>query len=241
MERGQGMYHIALVEDEQEFQNQLKSFLIQYQEEHSTSFKISVFGDGEEILAGYEPVYDIILLDIEMPKINGMDAANKIRQSDADVVMMFITNIAGYAIRGYEVGALDFVMKPITYYGFSMRLTRALKRVKQRQQREILLSLVDGVKKLGIHQIYYVEVQNRFLHYHTDEGEYVVRGTMQGAEQLLGKYYFVKCNHWYIVNLKHVSEVKKNMAVVGGDELEISRRNRTPFLKALAEYVGGMP
>ena len=133
------MYHVAIVEDEQEYAEQLQTFLTQYEEEHSTKFKVTVFGDGAEILDGYEPIYDLILLDIEMPKVNGMDAADQIRKMDNDVVMMFITNVASYAIRGYEVGALDYVMKPITYYGFSMRLARALKRVQQREEKEILL------------------------------------------------------------------------------------------------------
>ena len=234
------MYHIAIVEDEREFSEQLQDFLRKYQEEQGVSFKISVFSDGAEILKDYQKVYDIILLDIEMPQVNGMEAAGRIRSIDQEVVLMFITNMASYAIRGYEVGALDFVMKPISYYTFSMKMARALKRVKNKEQQEILLTLSDGMKKLEIQQIYYVEVQNRMLHFHTDEGEYITRGTMQSIEQMLSPYPFMKCNHWYIVNLRHVSEVRKNMAVVGGHELEISRRNRTPFLKALTEYVGGI-
>lgn len=235
------MYHIAIVEDEAEFAIQLQEFLKRYQKENDIAFKVTVFGDGAEILEDYQPLYDIILLDIEMPKVNGMEAAEQIRQTDSDVVLMFITNMASYAIRGYEVGALDFVMKPITYYTFSMKLTRALKRAKKREQQQILLGLSDGVKKVGIQQIFYVEVQNRMLHYHTNEGEYVMRGTMASVEQMLAPYPFVKCNHWYIVNLMHVSEVRGNIAIVGGHELEISRRNRTAFLKALTEYVGGTP
>ena len=235
------MYHIAIVEDEAEFAVQLQEFLKQYQKENDIAFKVTVFGDGAEILEDYQPLYDIILLDIEMPKVNGMEAAEQIRKTDSDVVLMFITNMASYAIRGYEVGALDFVMKPITYYTFSMKLTRALKRAKQKEQQQILLGLSDGVKKVGIQQIFYVEVQNRMLHYHTDEGEYVMRGTMASVEQMLAPYPFIKCNHWYIVNLMHVSEVRGNIASVGGHELEISRRNRTAFLKALTEYVGGTP
>ncbi len=103
----------------------------------------------------------------------------------------------------------------------------------------MILTMPDGVKKLEVGQIYYVEVQNRMLHYYTDEGTYVVRGTMQSVQQMLEAYAFAKCNHWYIVNLRHVREIKKNTVVVGSYELEISRRNRTPFLKALTEYVGG--
>lgn len=235
------MYHIAIVEDEASFATQLQEYLKQYEEENDVRFKISVFGDGAEILENYQPLYDIILLDIEMPKVNGMKAAEQIRAQDADVTLMFITNMANYAIRGYEVGALDFVMKPINYYTFSMKMTRVLKRTKQKAQQDLLLTLPDGVKKLNVQQIYYVEVQNRMLYYHTDEGIFVMRGTMQSVEQILPSYAFAKCNHWYIVNLKHVSEVKKTTVVVAGHELEVSRRNRTAFLKALTEYVGGAP
>ena len=235
------MYHVAIVEDEENFAAQLQEYLKKYEEENDVRFKISVFSDGAEILEDYQPLYDIILLDIEMPKVNGMKAAEEIRAQDADVTLMFITNMANYAIRGYEVGALDFVMKPINYYTFSMKMTRVLKRTKQKAQQDILLTLPDGVKKLNVQQIYYVEVQNRMLYYHTDEGVFAMRGTMQSVEQMLAPYTFAKCNHWYIVNLKHVSEVKKTTAVVAGHELEVSRRNRTAFLKALTDYVGGAP
>lgn len=123
------MYHIAIVEDEKEDSKQLQAYLKQYEEEHDTKFKVSVFFDGAEILENYQSIYDIILLDIEMPKVNGMDAAEQIRKVDSDIVLMFITNMAAYAIRGYEVEALDFVMKPVTYYSFAMKMTRAIKRV----------------------------------------------------------------------------------------------------------------
>lgn len=233
------MYHIAIVEDEKEFSEQLKQYLKQYGKENEMEFQVSVFYDGSEILDGYEPKYDVILLDIEMPMVNGMDAAEQIRDRDEDVVLMFITNMASYAIRGYSVGALDFVMKPVNYYTFSMKMTRALKRVTKKALKPIVLNLPDGIKKIDAKEIYFVEIQDRMLHYHTRDGENVLRGTLQSAEAMLADYPFAKCNHWYIVNLMHVSEVKKNIVVVGGHELEISRRNKNAFLQALTEYIGG--
>lgn len=233
------MYHIAIVEDEVAFRQQLTEYLTQYQNENNLEFKISEFSDGAEILERYQSDYDVILLDIEMPKVNGMDAARQIRMQDDNVVLMFITNMASYAIHGYEVGALDFVMKPIAYYTFSMKLTRALKRAKQQEQKSLLLPLSDGVKKLELSEIYFIEGQSRMLYYHTATGDYVVKGTMQNAEKTMEDFPFAKCNHWYLVNLMHVKEVKKNMVVVGPFELEISRRNKTAFLKALTEYMGG--
>ena len=233
------MYRIAIVEDDKAFVEELKKYLKQYSAEEGREFEVSAFYDGAEILENYKSDYDLILLDIEMPKVNGMDAAERIREMDENVVLMFITNMAQYAIRGYSVGALDFVMKPVNYYTFSMKMKRALKRVEKKEQHSILLTLADGVKKLEVRQIYYLEVQNRMLHYHTDEGEFVVRGSLQSAEATMPSKVFAKCNHWYLVNLNHVTEVRKNTVVVGPFELEMSRRNRTGFLQALTESMGG--
>lgn len=233
------MYRIALVDDEKIFTDQIEEYIRQYQAENPAEFQVSVFHSSTEFIAGFQKEYDLILLDVEMPQLNGMELAHKIREVDEQVVLMFITNMAQYAIHGYSVGALDFVTKPINYYTFAMKLTRALKRVPKKESTSILLTMADGVKRIDIKQIYYLEVQNRLLHYHTEEGEFVVRGSLQAAEERLSGHPFEKCNHWYLVNLMHVKEVRKNIVVVGSHELEISRRNKTSFLKALTDYMGG--
>lgn len=236
------MYHIAIVEDEKIFSDQLVTYLREYEKEQGIEFKISVFENGELILKDYTSDYDAIFLDIQMPGIDGMQTAERIREMDEEVVLMFITNMAQYAISGYSVGALDFVMKPINYYTFSMKLGRVLKRVqkKAKEQHTIVLVLPDGIRRLDTKQIYFVEIQNRMLHYHTEAGEFVVKGTLQSVERELESYAFAKCNHWYMVNLLHVKEVRKNIVVVGEFELEISRRNKPAFMKALTEYLGGV-
>ena len=233
------MYQIAVVEDELACRNQLVEFIGRYGEQHALTFDIHTFAAGGELLDDYAPGYDVILLDIEMPGIDGMEAAERIRAQDGEVVLMFVTNMAQYAINGYEVGALDFVLKPINEYTFSVRFARAVERAGRRESGQVLLSLADGVRRVEVRQIYYVEVQNRMLHYHTEQGELSLRGTMQAAEQTLARYHFVRCNHWYLVNLRHVTEIRRDVVVVAGNELEISRRNRTEFLTALTNYVGG--
>ena len=233
------MLRIAIVEDEELYVKQIGEYVERYGRENRVEISTIVFGDGAEIVKDYQNVYDIILFDIAMPRVDGMAAAGRIRELDEDVVIVFITNMPQYAVRGYEVGALDFMVKPIEYPLFSMRLSRAIGRARKRSDEQILLSFAGRVKRIGVRHIYYVEVQNKMLHYHTDEGEYVLRGTMQGALSELEKHHFVRCNYWYVVNLLHVSEVKKDMAVVAGEELVISRRNKTAFLAALTEYMGG--
>lgn len=232
------MLKIAVVDDEEECIVQIQDYIGQYAKEKNREIQTEVFRDGIGLLEDYSPRFDIILLDIEMEGINGMEAAREIRKKDQDVVLVFITNMAQYAINGYEVGALDYVLKPINYYTFSVRLERAVSRVKKRQPQEILLTLQDGMKRVRTDGIHYVEVQNRMLHYHTEDGVFEVRGTLQGAEEQLRECHFVRCNHWYLVNLQYVSEIRKNIVIVAGDALEISRRNKTAFLSALTDYMG---
>lgn len=229
---------IAVVDDEDVYIKQIQEYIEQFRQEKNREIQTEVYSDGRELLENYSPRFDIILLDIEMGNINGMEAARKIRKIDEDVVLVFITNMAQYAIHGYEVGALDYVLKPINYYTFSVRLERAISRIKKRQPEEILLSLPDGLKRIKANRIHYIEVLNRMLYYHTEDGVFVVRGTLQGAEQMLCDSHFVRCNHWYLVNLQYVSEMRRNIVIVAGDELEISRRNKTSFLSALTDYMG---
>ncbi len=232
------MLQVAVVEDDPKSRSLIKEMIVQYAKENEKNIKIIEFSDGSEIVEQYKPQYDIIFLDIEMPCLNGMKAAEKIREKDKNVVLVFITNMAQYAIKGYEVDALDFILKPINYYTFSVRFARALERVKSKKGKEVCLTLAEGIKRIDSRQIYYIEIQNRMLHYYTKEGEFVVRGTLKQAEEELGQWHFVRCNHWYLVNLRYVSEIKKNIVVVAGIELEISRRNKTAFLAAVTDYMG---
>ena len=221
------MIRIAIADDDAAFLAKIEKYIQKYQKENGEDIQLTAFSDAKELIEGYSPVYDIVILE----------AAEKIRQADEDVVLMFITNMIQYAIRGYSVGALDFVMKPVNYYTFSLKLTRAIGRI-QKIEKEILLKQQDSVKKVPVEEIYYVEIQNRMLYYHTSEGEYVVRGTIKNALDMLSPYHFVKCNHWYIVNLKYVTEVRDSTVIVAGKELEISQRKKNTFLNALMDYVG---
>ncbi len=234
------MYRIAVVEDEQQYRDEVCQYIEQYATEHQLKFDVTTYTDGQEIVDDVQKHYDIIFFDIEMTLLNGMDAAKVIRERDVNVVMVFITNMAQYAIEGYEVGALDFVLKPIDYYGFSFRLARALGRVQKKQGNlEFAINTPGGIKKLNSNDIYYIEIENRFLVYHTAEGDFSQRGTLQSAEEMFQDYHFVKCNHWYLVNLKYVTEIEENIVHVAGSRLEISRRNRAHFLKEVTEYIGG--
>ncbi|WP_407271888.1 LytR/AlgR family response regulator transcription factor [Radiobacillus sp. PE A8.2] len=233
------MLRVAIVEDDSNYRSEIKRYINQYALETHCEFDIIEFEDGADIVKDYKPDYDIILFDIELPSQNGIEAAREIRKSDKDVVIVFITNMAQYAIKGYSVDALDFILKPINYYTFKIRFARAIGRVKKTEIKQILINTKHSVKRLNIDEIYYVESQNRFLYYHTEDDVFSARGTMKSIEQELESFHFVRCNHWYLVNLKHVLEINGDNVLVGNNELEISRRNKTSFTRAFTNYIGG--
>ena len=135
------MFRIAIVEDQDETRECLNRFVRQYAEEQGVQVEISLIADGSEIAAHYTPGFDIIFMDVEMPRLDGFGAAEAIRAVDAEVVLVFVTNMAQYAIRGYEVDALDYVLKPVNYYQFCTKLSRAIQRVQRRRGGQVVLQL----------------------------------------------------------------------------------------------------
>ena len=233
------MPRIAVVDDLPDMRQQLCSMIDQYSRENNCMLEVTTFSDGAQIITNYCKGFDIIFLDIEMPELGGMDAAERIRTVDPDVVLVFVTNMAQYAIRGYEVDALDFVLKPVSYYQFSTKLERALQRIQRRRGGQVALQVSGGVQLLDTDDILYLETRDRLLHYHTATDTWSVRGSLLKAEKDLAAYHFARCNQCYLVNLRHVTGVQNDFVQIGQEQLEISRRQRVAFLAAVAAYVGG--
>ena len=124
------MIRIALIEDESEAKDLFMTNLDRYSKEHGVEFTVAHFCNAMTFLESYKPVYDIVFMDIKMPDMNGLDAAHRLRQLDPSVILIFLTNLSQYAVRGYEVNALDFIVKPISYYVLVLKLERALHRLE---------------------------------------------------------------------------------------------------------------
>jgi len=231
------MIRIAIVEDDKNYAEALMKYILRYEKESNQKFQIMKFQDGEDIINEYKAEYDIILMDIEMQFMDGMTAAKEIRKSDSEVVIIFITNMPQYAMKGYAVEALDYVLKPINYYAFSQRIDRALSRMQKRTKKYISLSYKGRVKKVDISDIFYIEVQNHYLSYHTKDGEYSVRGTMKELEESLQNETFFRCNKCYLINLEYVNGFDGNNVVVGTDEVQVSRSRKKELLDVLNNYM----
>ena len=230
----------AIVDDEKKATAQIETYIAQFVEENHFKIQTSVFHNPEEFLEAYTKDYDLVFLDVEMPGLNGIETAKELRRIDGNVVIMFITNMAQYAIHGYEVEAVDYVLKPLSYADFTMKLQKALRYIARNEDTNVKICTKDGIVHLAVSDIYYIEVIRHYLVYHTTRENYMTRGVMKETEAQFAKYHFARCSHGYLVNLKYVQSVSGNIVTVAGEEIALSRSKKNDFLEEFARYIGGM-
>ena len=181
----------------------------------------------------------LILMDIEMKFMDGMMAAEEIRKVDTEVIIIFITNSPQYAIKGYAVDALDYVLKPVSYYAFSQRLGRAVERVARRARHFLQINAHGTAHKLDTSAIYWIENCGHDLVFHTAEGEVTAPGSMTETEEKLAQDSYFRVNKGCLVNLEHVDRMDGEDAIVHGDLVPLARARRKAFLDALNDYING--
>lgn len=237
------MYNIAIVEDNESDALALKAALTKYEGEANVKFSVVVFTRAEDFLNYYKSAYDIVFMDMELPFMNGVEAAEKMRQFDENVILIFTTNIASLAIKGYGVGALDYFLKPVEYCALKLRLDRAI-RILNENAESINVHVVNGHKKLLVKDIVYIESFGHELTYYTQTEEFTVRGniSLKGLEQQLAQKFFVRCNSGCLVNLKYCSGINGDELHLGKYSLRISRGMKKGLVEKLAayyKYLGG--
>ncbi len=134
------MLRIAIVEDNPADAGKLEEYIDQFCTDNRINYQTEVFQSGDDFLKNYTKIWNLILLDIEMPGIDGMETAKKIRELDEETFLVFVTNMAQYAIHGYEVDAFDFVVKPVQYAPFCMKMQKLLNMMKMRQRKYLAVN-----------------------------------------------------------------------------------------------------
>ena len=231
--------HIPIAEDDPATRAQLAEYIQRYTRQYGTTFQVDTFADGDEIAENYRPVYDILFMDIEMKHLDGMETARRIRQLDGEVLIIFITNTAQYAINGYSVGATDYMLKPVPYFCFSQQLKKAVGQLQKRARFDLTVTAEDGMRRLNTAAIYYMESDGHKVCFYTEDGDFIVPGALKAFEEKLANRPFARCNSGYLVNLAQVRGVQQSEGQVGPHTLQISRPRRKAFLAALADYIGG--
>ncbi|MBR5649696.1 MAG: response regulator transcription factor [Pseudobutyrivibrio sp.] len=233
------MINVCIVEDELEQANLLKSYIEKYSANNNEQFSIHYLPDGVDLVDDYDGQFDIILLDIQMRHLDGMAAAEKIRKVDPDVIIIFITSTVQYAVQGYSVDALGYVLKPVPYAQFEQLFDKAIVRVKAKQKHVyVKVSVDDKQLKLDCDSIYFIESQRNNVIIHCKDQDYVTAGPLKRFEEMLLSHGFSKCHNAYLINLSCVEAVQKEEVILtSGVILPISRAKKKEFMAALTEDI----
>lgn len=232
---------IAVVDDSREDAQRIVMYLEQFQQEGSLDFQTKVFYASVDFLEEYHGEYDVIFLDIEMPGSNGLEVAREIRSRDQSVGIIFITSLAQYAIEGYEVQAIDFMVKPVGYCNFSMKLEKAFRFIENHREQDILLSNKEGIFRIRVSNILYIEKDRDYLCFHTNQECSRTRGSMKDIKEKKDILPFSECTSGCLINLNYVRRVGKDCVVLtSGQELPLSRRLKKEFSREYIEFMGGM-
>ncbi len=227
---------IAIVEDEQPQASLLHSYLDRYARENDLTLQIKVFSNPLTFLEPYVPGYDLVFMDIRMPYMNGMDTARRLRELDDRVLLIFITNLIQYAVSGYEVDALDYIVKPVNYFDFALKFRRAVGRIPKETGSKLTITCDVGLVTLDTQNIEYIESVGHHVVYHTFNGQYTQYNSLKNLESTLEKQGFFRCNSCYLVNLKYVTAIKGYQVQLSTCTLKISQHRKKQFLTDLAAF-----
>lgn len=234
------MIRIAIVEDEVEYRENICNCLNTIQTESGFSFSITTYGDGLRFLTDYHEQFDLVLMDVGLPDLNGMTVAQKLRERDQNVLLIFITSMAQFALKGYSVRALDYIVKPFSYDEFALKMRRAVGEVAKKKNDIFPISTENGKVFLSVSDIAYIEVKGHKLIFHKIDGEKIEnkgRFSLTKAEEQFGRDGFIRCNNSYLLNPRYIQKIGKDMVSIADAEIPISRLMRNKFMEQLATYL----
>lgn len=230
------MYRLAICDDDQADVVYLRSFLEKWAKDSKTALKIESYPSAEAFLFQYEEdkSFDLLLLDIEMGEMSGVELARRIRQENRLVQIIFITGYMEYIAEGYDVEALHYLLKPVTEEKLFMVLDRAAERLKSKEK-ELCLALPGTVVRIAFCEIRYLEVQKNYVTVYGEEA-YTVKKTLNELEKELDDS-FCRIGRSHIVNLHFVKKITRTRVILkDGRELPLSRSFYERVNRAMIQY-----
>lgn len=216
---------VAICDDERPQRELLGSYVEKWAQEHQEKLCVQCFASAEEFLFTWEEDrgFDLLMLDVEMGGMNGMELARRLRQQGADIPILFITGYEQYISMGYEVSALHYLLKPVR----EEKLREQLERIRDRKKtvEKLWFQTAEGSIVVPVEDIWYIEADRHNCVLHMGEQKQVIKHAISYVVKLLEhRRELVACHRSLLVNLQHASMIVKNELVLdNGERLPISR------------------
>ena len=204
------MISVAIVDEEYKERENLRGFFALAQKKIQEPITAELFSSGEQFLSVSGKRFDLICLDIDMTGKNGIEIAREIRRTEQEVIIIFITNLAQMAIRGYEVRAFDFILKPVNYNAFYMKIRSVVSIIRAKKEKFLVVPTAEGMERFSTGELIYAEVNGHYLYFHTTRGVFKQKGSLREVEEKLNGMSFKRCNNCYLINLKYVTCISDN-------------------------------
>jgi DNA-binding LytR/AlgR family response regulator len=231
------MIRVAIVEDNLQEQRVLRFLLEKYGASHQYEFCFSVFTSAEDMLQHFRThLYDIVFLDIVLPGMNGIETAAGIRQKDSDVILICVTAENGFAVEGYRVELLDYLLKPVDEMQIELTMNRAMKLYHRSKGVNIEIRTAEGPVYVNTSEITYIEIFNHTLLFHLGSKQITSWGSLNQTEEKLSGSDFVRINSGMLVNLKYVTAFVGDSVTVGYSVLPLSRSKKKHFMDRMNRY-----
>lgn len=224
------LLNIVICENDINDQEFINKNVIKILDDLKIEYEIKIYNSGERLIEAYKNDADIILMDIQMDGIDGMETAREIRKVDDKVEIIFITSFVEYALEGYEVKAYRYLLKPVKYDDLKTSLINCLNDINL-LKKSIVIKEGDARVKLSLKDIMYIEVQRNDITVHTLNGIYETKGTMSNFESEINSDTFIRCHKSYLVNLEYIKSVKRYTAMLENDEEVPLSRNKYKEIK----------
>lgn len=225
--------NIALCEDEQEQQEILRNLIADWMEQTKLAVNASFFTSGEQFLASWDSGinYDIVFFDIQLNGMDGLKAARKIRERDELLTLVFLTSRIEYVLKGYEVNAWRYLIKPVHAAEFFQCLNKA-KEMSDRNQQVLIIRNENRYCKVAYDSVLFLESFGHYVEIHTTLGTYQMRAGISQMEMKLPNQFF-RCHRSYLINLNFVKEVMDQQVKVGEEWISISPKKRAKLMSRL--------
>ncbi|MCI8664325.1 MAG: response regulator transcription factor [Hungatella sp.] len=234
------MVKIGICDDEQVMCEELKTKVSSILSICKEEYKITCCTNAVKLL--FTPLdFDIIFLDIQMPDLNGMELARRLREKGFGGVLIFVTVLKECMPGAFEVEAADYLIKPIDEKRLERTLKRSMKRLETKTEKHLIIQTMNWCRTVKLRDIYYCEVMNRKIFLHTRNGIMEYYGKIKDVEQQTAPF-FIRCHRSYLINPDYLSQYGDGQVMLdNGERIPVSKNYRQALMKRMMEYMEEEP